>query len=182
MSETQCCQIQSSALRALLPKLHLNWNTSMSIIHGPILYGGLNLPHLYKLQGVGQLKFLLGHLQAQDKTSKLILISHGLLQLVVGESDNFLNVSYELHHHWACPSWLKSVWLFLHKLHININMVKTWLPPKPSGNDLNLMEYFISQRFSPKQLIRLNQCRLYLQLLSLSDMVSADGRNIISSV
>ncbi len=46
LSETQCCQIQSPALRALLPKLHLNRNTSRNIIHGPILYGGLNLPHL----------------------------------------------------------------------------------------------------------------------------------------
>jgi hypothetical protein len=61
-------------------------------------------------------------------------------------------------------------------------MSKAWLPPKPSGNDLNIMEYLVSQKFSPKQLIRLNRCRLYLQLLSLSDMVSADGKQIISSV
>jgi hypothetical protein len=131
---------------------------------------------------VGQLKFLLGHLRAQDKTSKLILISHGFLQLIIGVSTNFLNVSYEVYHHWACPSWLTSVWLFLHKVHTTITISEAWLPPIPKGNNLNLMEYFVSQKFSPKQLIRLNQCRLYLQLLSLSDMVSADGRNIISSI
>jgi hypothetical protein len=182
LSATQCSQIQSPALRALLPKLHLNRNISRNIIHGPLVYGGLNLPHLYTLQGIGQLKFLLGHLQAQDKTSKLILISHGYLQLVVGITENFLNVSYAVYHHWACPSWLTSVWLFLCKLQLNITMVKAWLPPKPTGNDLNIMEYFVSQRFPPQQLIRLNRCQLYLQLLSLSDMVSANGSRLIGPV
>ena len=61
-SETQCTQIQSPAQRALLPKLHLNRNTARSIIHGPALNGGMNLPHLYTSQGLNQLKFLLGHL------------------------------------------------------------------------------------------------------------------------
>jgi hypothetical protein len=182
LSETQCSQIQSPALRALLPKLHLNRNTSRNIIHGPLVYGGLNLPHLYTLQGIGQLKFLLGHLRAQDKMSKLILISHGYLQLVVGITENFLNVPYDVYHHWACPSWLTSVWQFASKLQLKITMVNAWLPPKPMDNDLNIMEYFISQKFLPKQLIRLNRCRLYLQLLSLSDMVSADGRRIMGSV
>lgn len=62
LSEVQCNQIQFPALCAVLPKLHLNRNTAQSIIHGPILYGVMNLPHLYSTQGIYQLKFLLGHL------------------------------------------------------------------------------------------------------------------------
>jgi hypothetical protein len=54
-------------------------------------------------------------------------------------------------------------------------------PYKPKGNDLNIMEFFISQKIPPKQLIRLNRCRLFLQLLSLSDLLSADGKLIMSS-
>jgi hypothetical protein len=152
-----------------------------SIFHGPRVYGGMNIPHLYTSQGLGQLKFLLGHLRAQDKTCKLILISHGYLQIIAGVSENFLNISYTQHHHWVCSSWLKSIWLFLSNLHITIVMENIWLLPKPSGNDLNLMEYFISRKFSSQQLQSLNRCCLYLQLLNLSDMVSADGRRIISS-
>jgi hypothetical protein len=70
--EIQCSQIQSPALRALLPKVHLNRNTSRSIIHGPLIYGGLNLPHLFTIQGILQIKFLIGHIRVQDKTGKLI--------------------------------------------------------------------------------------------------------------
>jgi len=76
-TEAQCNCIQSPAMMALLPKLHLNRHTTRSIVYGPVRYGGLDLPHLYSRQGLGQLKFLIGHLRAQDKTCKLILICHG---------------------------------------------------------------------------------------------------------
>jgi hypothetical protein len=182
LTEAQCCQIQSPALGVLLPKQHLNWNMARSIIHGPSVYGGMNNPHLFTSQGLGQLKFLLGHLRAQDKTCKLILISHGYLQLIVGVSSNFLNVSYNVHHHWTCSSWLTSVWHFMRKLNLTIVIKNIWFPPQPVRNDINLMEYFVTRKFSSLQLSRLNRCRLYLQLLSLSDMVSVDGRCIISSI
>jgi hypothetical protein len=61
-TELQCNRIQSPAINALLPKLHLNRKTARSIIHGPTLYGGMNLPHLFTSQGFHQLKFFLGHL------------------------------------------------------------------------------------------------------------------------
>jgi hypothetical protein len=94
-TETKCEQILSPALRAVLPKLHLNRNTARSIIHGPVRYGGMNLPCVYTYQGASQLKFVLGHLRAQDKTSKLILINHGYHQLLVGTTTNFLQSNYK---------------------------------------------------------------------------------------
>jgi hypothetical protein len=181
-TETQCAQIQSQALRALLPKLHLNWNTAWSIIHGPSLYGGMNIPHLYTSQGLHQLKFLLGHLRAHDKTGRLLLNSHGSLQILVGVSENFLNTSYKKHCHLACPSWFTSVWLFLSKLQFTVFIKHAWLPPTPTTADVNLMDYFISIGSSPKLLVSLNRCRVFLQLLLFSDMVSADGRNLVHQV
>jgi len=135
--ETQCAQIQSPALRALLMKLHLNRNTARSIIHGPSLYGGMNIPLLYTSQGLHQLKFLLGHLHALDKTGRLLLISHGYLLILIGVSENYLNTSYKKHCHLACPSWFTSVWLFLSKLQITIIIKQVWLPPTPTTADVN---------------------------------------------
>jgi len=114
-TELQCNRIQSPAINALLPKLHLNRKTARSIIHGPTLYGGMNLPHLFTSQGFHQLKFFLGHLRAQDKTNKLILIGHGYVQLSVGISKKFLNESYSIYHHWVDPSWFTSLWYFFFK-------------------------------------------------------------------
>jgi hypothetical protein len=121
-TEMQCAPIQSPALRALLPKLHLNRNTAQSIIHGPVVYGGMNIPHLYTSQGLSQLKFLLGHLRAQDKTCKLLLISHGYHQLLIGILSNFLNSSYSAFNFLACSIWYTSVWKFMSKLKITKTM------------------------------------------------------------
>jgi hypothetical protein len=181
-TETQCAQIQSPALRALLPKLHLNRNTARSFNHGPSLYGGVNIPHPYTSQGLHQLKFLLEHFRAQDKIGRLLFISHGYLQILIGVSKNFPNTSYKKHCHLACPSWFTSVWLFLSNLQITIFIKQVWLPPTLTTADVNLMDYFKSIGSSPKLLVSLNRCRVYLQLLLLSDMVSADGHNLVHHI
>lgn len=179
-TEVQCNQIQSPALNALLPKLHINQKTACSIVHGPLLYGGgMNLPHLFTSQGLHQLKFLLGHLHAQDKTWKLLLIGHGYIQLLVGIWENFLNVAYKTYHHWVCPSWFTSVWQYMDKQQLNIDIKRAWLPPLPEGPNINLMSYFVSQGLSIAHLQSINKCRVYLQILLLADIVSADGKFLI---
>jgi hypothetical protein len=115
-TETQCEQILSSALRAVLPKLYLNRNTARSIIHGPVRYEGMNLPHVYTYQGASQLKFVLGHLRAQDKTLKLILINHGYHQFLVGTTTNFLESNYKSCHNLVGSTWFVTMWKFLSKL------------------------------------------------------------------
>jgi hypothetical protein len=179
LSETQCHQIQSPALSALLPKLHLNRHTARSIIHGPMLYGGMSLPSFYTLQGLHQLKFLLGHLRAQDKTSKLILIAHGFLQLTIGTTTNFMNLPFHRTHPLGISSWLTSVWRFMDRLKIKLDMAQAWFPQSPKGNDINLMDYFLAKCTPIDHLQSINRCRLYLQLINLSDMTSADGRYLI---
>jgi len=181
-TELQCNRIQSPAINALLQKLHLNRKTARSIIHGPTLYGGMDLPHLFTSQGFHQLKFLLGHLRAQDKTNKLLLIGHGYVQLSVGISRNFLNESYSTYHHWVCPSWFTSLWYFMDKLQLQVTIKKAWIPPTADTSNVNLMNYFVSQGLSRKSLQSVNRCRIYLQVLPLSDIVSADGRTLIRPV
>jgi len=49
-------------------------------------------------------------------------------------------------------------------------------------HDLFLMDYFVEEGLSPKALGSLNRCRLYLQVITLVDITSADGTSIISDV
>jgi hypothetical protein len=47
------------------------------------------------------------------------------------------------------------------------------VPKTPRENDITLMDYFVTLKLSLKQLKRLNRCRVYLQVLFLSDISSA---------
>jgi hypothetical protein len=54
-----------------------------------------------------------------------------------------------------------------------------WLPTIQQEQDVMLMDYFISFKYKHTELAVLNKCRVYLQVLSLTDITSADGRRLI---
>lgn len=61
-------------------------------------------------------------------------------------------------------------------------MVKAWLPPPVAGNDINLMEFFMSQDLPINHLQHLNHCRVYLQVLHPSNITSVDGTRIMPPI
>lgn len=44
------------------------------------------------------------------------------------------------------------------------------------------MEHFVNQGFKASQLLQLNRCRVYFQVLTLADIVSTDGLCIIPDI
>lgn len=179
LSEQQCKETQSPALRAVLSKLHLNQHTTCSIVHGPEKIGGLNIPTIYFLQCNGQLQLLIGHLRAKDKTANLILISMSKLQLMVGSSTPFFHLKYPTYTKWIESSWLTSIWQWVTRAKFLLIIKRSWTPSIQRIQDIMLMDYFVSSQYEPNELQALNRCRLYLQVLSLTDIVSADGKHII---
>jgi hypothetical protein len=49
--QTQCRFIQTPALQALLPKMHLNQHTPHAVLFGEPLYGGMGIADIYTDQG-----------------------------------------------------------------------------------------------------------------------------------
>jgi hypothetical protein len=179
LSQKQCTSIQSPALCATLSKLHLNKRTSRAIIIGPSDYGGLAMPKLYTSKGIGQLRLLMGHLRLGDKTALLILIDISYLQLLVGSSTLFFNLPFKMYGHSTDGGWLPSIWQFLNTINFQHYLKQAQPPPLPRLNDIALMDYFVSLHLKPKLLRVLNQCRIYLQVIYLSDLCSADGSYIL---
>jgi hypothetical protein len=182
LTEAQCYTLQSPTLLALLPKLQLNRHIARSIVFGSIKYGGLGLKSLYLIQSLGQLTLFVGHIRAQDKTSRLIHISLSYLQLAVGSGVNVLSLSPSTYKNWIDSCWLVSFWNFLHKAQLLITTTKHWLPKLVREHDKVLMDYFIALGYPKHILGALNRCRIYLQVITLSDIVSADGSCIIPDI
>jgi hypothetical protein len=181
-SEEECNSIQSPTIMAFLPKIHLNRNTAGSIVFGSYRFGGLNIKSLYSIQSLGQITLFVGHLHAYDKTSKLIRISLSYLQLAVGSTISVLNLSAKTYKGWTDNIWLLSFWKFLNKVGLIITFSQLWLPTLTRQSDVALMDFYIERGFSTNVLGTLNRCRLYLQVLTLSNIVSADGLCIVPDV
>jgi hypothetical protein len=57
-----------------------------------------------------------------------------------------------------------------------------WTPSKPRENDIFLVEYAMPLNLSISHLKMINQCRLHLQVITLSYITSADGKHISPSI
>jgi len=57
----------------------------------------------------------------------------------------------------------------------------SWIPLLSRVGDMPLMDYFISKGLPDRIMRILNRCRLYLRVLTLSDITSADGTYILPS-
>jgi hypothetical protein len=182
LSEEACHTIQSPTLMALLPKLHLNRHMARSTVFGPTRFGGLAIHSLYSIQSLGQLTLFVGHSQARDKTSTLLCISLSYLQLVVGSSTSVLALSFQTHSVWLESIWLVSFWKFLSRVNLLVCLQHQWLPVLACYGDIALMDHFVCQGYKALQLRQLNRCHLYLQVLTLADIVSADGTCIFPDI
>jgi hypothetical protein len=178
LTEATCNKIMSPTLKAALPRMHINRNTSRSIVHGPVLLGGMAIPHLFTVQGIDKLHLFLGHLRLGDDTGKLIRIDLSYVQLLTGTATFFLNKPYS-NYTWLEWGWLTSLWSFVSNTQLSFDMPSHWVPMLPRRHDLYLMDYFIALRLPDAVLLTLNACRVYLQAITLSDITSADGTYIL---
>eukprot|EP00957_Ditylum_brightwellii_P099393 7571308-Ditylum_brightwellii.AAC.1 len=78
-------------VRAILPKMGFNHNTTRAIIYGSMKYGGFQFAHLYLEQGYLAIKHLLGHLREETLTGNQIMIALSYVQLVAGSGAPFLS-------------------------------------------------------------------------------------------
>jgi hypothetical protein len=108
-------------------------------------------------------------------TGNLINTSYELLSL----ETRFLRPLEENYDRWgdlATNCYMKHVWEFLYKYKITLRLqVDTVQPPRE--NDALIMEV-IRSHLSVSELKMFNMCRLYLQVLWISDITMGDGASL----
>jgi hypothetical protein len=178
LTKRQCDKLVSPIYMALLPKLHINRHTSRSIIFGPERLGGLSLPHIYVVTNIDKLQLFLGHLRIKDRTGNLIHIDLTYLQLLSGSGTFFMNQDPSTYS-WIDTGWLHSLWVFTSHHSLHFYYPKQWLPLKSRQNDKFFMEIFNTLKGTYKDMEILNRCRLFLQVITLSDITNAAGDRLI---
>jgi len=183
LTRQQCESLMFIVLEALLPKLHINRNTSRAIIHGPDCLGGMGIINLYTHQGIQKLTLFLGHTRIKDKTGKLLIIGLSYLQLLSGSGTFVLNLSYTTSGSWLKQGWLTSLWEFSTYAKLRFHTATIfWTPKLQRENDFFLMDFFTTLTKNSSILKALNHCRLYLQVLLVSDIATADGHQLLPEV
>jgi hypothetical protein len=168
LTENQCRHIQAPILEAILPKLHLNRHSPRAVLFAGPRYGGLNLAENYSDLGYGHLQYMVGHLKLGDEVGQLIisLITH--TQLNVGSCTPFFQLAFPSYEKWIDHTWVTDVWKFAHRAGIIIEVENQWTPKLLWHSDVLLMDLAMTFNFNAFQLRCINICRLYLQVIMLS--------------
>ena len=181
LSVDQWEKIMSPILRVCLPKAKICRTFPKAVIYGPQKYQGLGIPHPSGLQLTRQLDMLLRHPVNQTTTSRYLdscLQSH---QLETGTSYGLLQQEYSNTAILASDTWLKRVWKDLDSKGVHMELSSPALQLF-RDKDALLMDLFIEAEVDQETLLWMNWCRMFLNVTTLSDIVTADGSCLVALV
>jgi hypothetical protein len=113
-------------------------------------------------------------------TGELFCATTEQLRLELGLGRSFNNWNFTSFAPLATSSWIKSVWKFCHEYNIQLHDPCPKLPLSHS-NDRYLMQLFATYGYQKKEVQQLNKCGMYLNAITVSNIPSANGRNLTSN-
>jgi hypothetical protein len=171
--------IQSKATIAFLSAQGYNQKMPREVVYAPQIYQGIGMRHLYDLQGSDSTRLLLQELnQEKSMTQNLLLALLEVIQLEAGIGKPILEDCRPLEYlEWG---WIPQIRDFLYHIDGKI-LHATKTPELYREHDQYLMDSPYLDRKTRREKLYIHRCRLYLQVETLSDIVTSAGTQILTS-
>jgi len=163
LSATQWEKILSPVLMAALPKAGICRTFSRVVVFAPMSFQGVGVPHPYAIQMTKHLDMLLRHQANRTKTGKFLEANIQAHQLETGTAYGIFQQVYS------------NTAILASDIHVEFNSPPLLL--QRQGDQL-LTDMFMEALVDQSTLKWLNWCRTYLHAVTLSDIVTADGKHI----
>ena len=177
---------EESDLSALM-KVVLNHTLSQSglpktfprtLLFGPKQMQGMGLKDPYITQNIKQLKALLTYMDSSCITGQLLRQNWELMQIEMGIVKPIQEISFTAVRCLITDCWLKRLWGASEASGITIHHSGPHKNFLSRENDRFLMEAVLRGNWSREVIQSVNRCRLYLQVLSFSDVTTGSGKQI----
>ena len=126
---------------------------------------------------MGMQKYMPRECYRQSQTGKLARMSLEAMKVEIGVAGPVLSQSFRHLGILATNGFVKHTWQFLAENGFTIEDQVGDLKLRSQGDEF-LTAAFVRHGIKGKALLRMNMCRLYLQVDSVSDITTADGRYI----
>jgi hypothetical protein len=167
--------VQQRATAAILAAMGYNRHMPREVVFCSTLYQGLNLRHLYDLQGVEGTQLILQELNSSTTTHRLLRSVLDVIQLEAGIGKPILEDNRPLIYiEWG---WIPSIQDFLYHIQASITNAST-TPEVYREGDTYIMDNSLLRTLSRKEQILINRCRIFQQVECVSDIATADGTAI----
>ena len=170
--------IQAKSLPAFVTKCGYHSHMPRAVLHGPSLYSGSQLHHLYDEQGTGQIYQIMKHWRSPGQAGPLTKIAIAWWQHYLGIGFSFLeDVSTRIPH--FPDRYFQVVRQYLQDSNCYLTLENTFVPPLQRQKDQYIMDYALNRwkkgLLSLTDLNIINTWRMHLQLVSVSDVTDASG-------
>ena len=182
LTKRQLDTVQRKAMSIIVARCGFNRNTKKEVLYGPLELGGANFRHLYVEQGAGQVRMFMRHWRLRSTAGKLLRVAVHWFQQQTGVSFSILqDVKTSLPH--LESKWIASLRDFLATADMSFQIDDPTIPPKQRLRDTYLMDVIIdSKKFTKAEIRRLNYCRLYLSVITVSDVSMPSGKSLDMSM
>lgn len=171
--------IQKNATNSLLSALGYNRHMPREVVFCTQKFQGIGFKHMYDLQGTDGVRLLLQELNFKEgSTNKMIRVLLEVIQQEAGIQAPILEENRPLQYiEWG---WIPSIRDFLYHINAQITNATAGLEIY-RVNDSLIIDAPIIQTMTRKEQILINRCRIFLQVECVSDIASADGRQILEA-
>jgi hypothetical protein len=180
-THAECEKLTSALRKVLLPYSGVVRTFPLALVHGPLCFQGLNVPHLYTSQGTVQILNAIRYSISDSIPGHLSKCSAEHLKLEIGCNGPLFSSRFPLLSDVVTDSWWKCIWEFLFNNGMSLS---DDLPDFPlyREHDSLIMERFLSVGFRGIALHTLNTCRKYLKVLCLSELLLVDGSGFVPGI
>jgi hypothetical protein len=176
---------QGKSIPLIFAKCGYMRTTAYAILFGPKCLGGEGGVFIrwFTLQGEGQLILFIKHWRVQDAAGHLLPIVVAWVQYQSGVgtpifSDPHLHLPYL-----ESQSWLPLLQQFLAQINGKLLLDKTYVAPMQRSNDKYIMTRVIDMGvLTDAELHVINCCHLFLNVITITDLVQACGSMMDSSI
>ena len=142
--------------------------------------GGREIIDLRIERPVLQLNTTIAHMRRGEKVGKAMLITLIDTQAEIGTSMSFYTLNPDQYNYGDQHTRWRYTWRVTYSMKLNMKIGKMWVPTTNYGNNRNIMETaaadstFLGETKWCLKII--NQCRLYLKIFFVSEMMGKDGK------
>ena len=180
LNEKDYEEIMRPLWKNYLPKMGMNRNFTRVIMFGPSSRQGLGVRNPYYIQGINRVVVCMEHAWKKTMTGFFIKSCLEQLRLEVGMNIDLFQSNYNKYKGIILTdSWIVDTWRFATEQGISWND-KTQKIGLLREKDECIMDKVMESKISDTEKRQVNRCRVYMQVITLADITTGDGKRIRS--
>ena len=183
MSEEQCNNIFKPIRAGVLPKAGYCRTIPSKVLHGPEKYGGIGIRDLHTIQETEHIRALIDDGGTDTPTGKLLQIATEGHTLETGRGGQIFDMPYQRIEMILTTTWVKDTLKYLSDNRLQVQTSGPTMQKWREG-DKYLMEALDSTpgvSVAREDIQAFNRCRIHMRVVTLSDICTASGDNILSA-